>query len=588
MDERASVEAALCDELQRQPLNKERIRHLLEKLLALLSGTDGSSALSEPGSLSNREPLTEALAELVSILPSEEAGWLDLLSQCRTDPGSGLYGHAAGRTPRCSLLYAHRVFGIFMDAFNGCPWTIFNEDGAHMELDAQGRVVTCLADTEPIAGLTALEEQDIQHLCQVMLPGHGLEDEKAMREYVADSLQAICGGKVAFQEVVINSVGGEHTTVLASMAPDTQGLNILVKRVSERQLSDGSGYFRGACSCAQLLTQRMTEKHGTPGRCCAIIFAIAGSSISVGAFSLDNGADFEPLTGFVPLWPFHANHALIQQLTGIFRGLKCATAFMRHSAADAAGANPLVTEHMLWKGQPVPYSLKGYTIRKHLSDSSEVYLVERDGRLMVAKVTSCYGWQAHQQWHMAGAAPQLFLEHSRNLAGGQSLVMTEYMALQDGWMTTFAAAAHPEEPSIAAALVGTLTRVHAQQPPHAHGDLRDANVLLRWDPEQGAWDVCFLDFQWAAEDGKGRYPPFLNHDDIRWPEGVCGGQPILQRHDHELLTGIDFTNMAQMRKGSRQASAMMVARAPAACLPGAVAQRSMLRAHCSLPRTLII
>ena len=51
----------------------------------------------------------------------------------------------------------------------------------------------------------------------------------------------------------------------------------------------------------------------------------------------------------------------------------------------------------------------------------------------------------------------------------------------------------------------------------------------------GGVDVRFIDFDWARQAGVVRYPSFINHRDVPWPDGVKDGEPALQIHDTCLL-----------------------------------------------------
>ena len=61
---------------------------------------------------------------------------------------------------------------------------------------------------------------------------------------------------------------------------------------------------------------------------------------------------------------------------------------------------------------------------------------------------------------------------------------------------------------------------------YVHGDLRNVNVLV-----DQSGKVKVIDFDWAGDYGDVKYPMFLNHQGIEWPNGATDGQPITHQHD---------------------------------------------------------
>lgn len=43
--------------------------------------------------------------------------------------------------------------------------------------------------------------------------------------------------------------------------------------------------------------------------------------------------------------------------------------------------------------------------------------------------------------------------------------------------------------------------------------------------------VAVIDFDWAGIAGIDRYPCFMNHQDVAWPEGAEDGLPLAVEHD---------------------------------------------------------
>jgi hypothetical protein len=65
-----------------------------------------------------------------------------------------------------------------------------------------------------------------------------------------------------------------------------------------------------------------------------------------------------------------------------------------------------------------------------------------------------------------------------------------------------------------------------------HGDVRDANILVRTD---GTLDVKLLDFDWAGPVGTIKYPMNVNGEDIKRPAAASDGELILAEHDIQMV-----------------------------------------------------
>jgi hypothetical protein len=64
-----------------------------------------------------------------------------------------------------------------------------------------------------------------------------------------------------------------------------------------------------------------------------------------------------------------------------------------------------------------------------------------------------------------------------------------------------------------------------------HGDLRSGNVLLSNSTD----DVFLIDFDWCGLENEQRYPPFMNHSEIEWPNGASDGLVLKKEHDIHFL-----------------------------------------------------
>jgi hypothetical protein len=79
-----------------------------------------------------------------------------------------------------------------------------------------------------------------------------------------------------------------------------------------------------------------------------------------------------------------------------------------------------------------------------------------------------------------------------------------------------------------------VNRLHFQN--LVHGDLRANNIRVVGDR------VCIIDFDWSGKAGIQRYPDFMNHQEIVWPDGARDGEFLYPEHDIEWLKRLGVPN----------------------------------------------
>ncbi|CAG8704869.1 15526_t:CDS:1, partial [Acaulospora colombiana] len=159
-----------------------------------------------------------------------------------------------------------------------------------------------------------------------------------------------------------------------------------------------------------------------------------------------------------------------------------------------------------------------FTYQKRIFDNRLMFIAKNTaGRLLFVKFTQRYSATAHKHCAEQGIAPTLYA--AEKLPG----------VYRD---------------------TETRTQLHtkikrATEILHSggfvHGDLRGANVMVRknWKENTAEQDlgVMLLDFDWAGEAGKVRYPANLNCQLYR-PEGVEDGVVITVDHDVDMVDHI--------------------------------------------------
>jgi hypothetical protein len=184
------------------------------------------------------------------------------------------------------------------------------------------------------------------------------------------------------------------------------------------------------------------------------------------------------------------------------------------------------------------------------------------GRRVCVKFTAGpYCADAHRAWAEAGVAPALIsceaLEAPAGYTPGYTpfkMITMEFLDPRE-WRTLDELDEH-ERAEVQGVVMDALKIAHGASHPvvsggesaatvavagafnigrYAHGDLRDANTLVRLNHAGSAADrVRFVDFEWAGVEGTARYP-LLMSSKVAWPAGARPGALVLQAHDAELL-----------------------------------------------------
>ena len=174
--------------------------------------------------------------------------------------------------------------------------------------------------------------------------------------------------------------------------------------------------------------------------------------------------------------------------------------------------------------------------------------VKSSDQKLVVKFVERYGVQAHQLLADAGMAPRLLycgpLDGEINIgdeAGSHAQDTSEICGLYVGQirmviMEYIEGDAMSEERPVPenarTQIEEAIQRLHDAQ--LVFGDLRAPNIMVSGDK------VFFIDFDWAGEEGKVRYPRNLSRR-IRWPNAAeeLEMKPILKEHDLFMLRQLD-------------------------------------------------
>lgn len=152
----------------------------------------------------------------------------------------------------------------------------------------------------------------------------------------------------------------------------------------------------------------------------------------------------------------------------------------------------------------------------HISEQVEGFA---EGQEIIVKFTKSYCFEAHQLcYDFHQSAPRLFAY--QELVNGWKMLAMEAVP---GKHFRGGLSNHVDE-----RLRQVVNRLHNQN--LVHGDLRANNIHVVGDGR-----VCVIDFDWSGRAGEQRYPDFMNHQDIAWPDGARDGEFLWPAHDIEWL-----------------------------------------------------
>ena len=144
-----------------------------------------------------------------------------------------------------------------------------------------------------------------------------------------------------------------------------------------------------------------------------------------------------------------------------------------------------------------------------------------DGEKVVVKFCEEYSEEAHRLLESIGCAPRLYccVDVSRRF----KMVVMEFVEGADLGSYLRNETDCEEKQKILDQCDEVLNTLHEKG--LCHGDFRDVNILVREKR------ICALDYEWAGKLGQAKYPLYMNHVHITWPEGATDGALIAKEHD---------------------------------------------------------
>jgi len=245
--------------------------------------------------------------------------------------------------------------------------------------------------------------------------------------------------------------------------------------------------------------------------------------MAVGAVWVHDHALFEPLAAQRVFFTCPGNYEASMDLMRFLAAVRIALAQLTAKREEPEDVVPL-----RWL-DPFPYRdhFGAFRVRytaalKALSPvfrarviSSKDEAVAVGQEVVVKFVQGSYGIEAHRAMAERGMAPSVYAHEAHGarwyvvvmaFIGGRTLHETGVGEAQAEQLTSLIGALHEDG--------------------FVFGDFRLQNII-----QSAAGRLMLIDFNWADEAGRARYPYLLNNVDITWPDGVCEGGLIEKEHD---------------------------------------------------------
>ena len=265
--------------------------------------------------------------------------------------------------------------------------------------------------------------------------------------------------------------------------------------------------------------------------CPALIIVIAGPHMGVSAAVHARGPCVDPVVPLLPLLVLKQDLAMMSAVARALKAIKvCVSGLIAHYEQLPGAELIEAEEDQLLFPYPrrfccgdamVPFAYveqiqDKLVFKARVTEPLAGFAMDQE---IIVKFTKAYCHEAHQVCYS-------FHESAPRLYASQQLF--------NGWLMLVMEAVHgvdfgrrlPADP-ISERLQQVVNVLHSRG--LVHGDLRSNNIRVAGDR------VCLLDFDWSGPAGVQRYPPFMNHQDIVWPEGASDGEVILPQHDIEWL-----------------------------------------------------
>ena len=171
-----------------------------------------------------------------------------------------------------------------------------------------------------------------------------------------------------------------------------------------------------------------------------------------------------------------------------------------------------------------------FTYTDQLDNTKRLYSAKTTtDEVICVKFVRRYSRAAHEHCASKGFAPEL--KGFQYLPGGWYMVVME-MISQD-YCCLDITLPYPHFKTLSEEIREELADLH--QKGLVHGDIRDANVMVKVDDNTVGSNFKLVDFDWSGTIGEVKYPASVNRKTVWRPAGAKDGLEILADHDMQML-----------------------------------------------------
>ena len=318
------------------------------------------------------------------------------------------------------------------------------------------------------------------------------------------------------EQAFLSAVHSIFPTIVSSTTGSNPDLFIERACLFEVKNEVGSDNCDSYRECLAYYTTRL-DKLRLP--CPSFLVELVGPNLIISGAVFGEGVYVDRLVP--PLWlvmqPLE-NAAMIRvarTLKALAKACHDLQKYSRHGA-DSSGYPP----QSLF---PEFHEFNGYIMTYIETIQRNIFRGIVNGKSVIVKFCQTYGRAVHKSLVTAGLAPKLL--HCKCIGMFTAVVMDD---VTDAITVDEYLKDNPNsEENIRKQCTEVLKVLKGKR--FVHGDLRCVNVLVQ------SGIVQVIDFDWAGIAYEAKYPFFMNHEAIRWPDGVEDGGSITHEHDEHWI-----------------------------------------------------